>query len=293
MKAPNLKILADESYASAGYHGAMFGLSTYNADVNETNELYLEFGFKTGVRRVLQTNCPIINEPDMSEGGEPCDYAWKLDPDVDGVFNPLLDEHEYPSMLEVVVFQGGTIIKRIEKKAYQFSVDCRADHPDCSQCINGLDPKLMVLPAFGIDLYYLYTDITDLIPVTGSVLIVICPKINWAGKWAEQNLNDNDLQLPVRIFADGTAVFDNAALGELTPIAPSNISNLWHAKHCSVRWNGNAEWYEVSKDGVITRLANPLFDDFNATGKSQLYHVRSGNRYRTSPWVDYTATKKQ
>lgn len=292
MRLPNLKILQDDSYGT-WYPHALRSVRTFWTDVDDQNELYLEFGFPVGHRLVLQTNCPIINEPDVSEGGEMREYDWVIDKSIYGVYDPVIRENRYEGMLEVLTFQNGTIIRRLLKEGYAFAAECRDDHPDCAYYT--YDPeKYMVLPSFSVDFYYGYFDITDLIPQTGTSQIVICPKVNFRGRWAEQNLNDNDVQIPITLTpSDPYASIDFTALSQLIPQAPSDIRvAVWHGNHLALVWTGSAEWYEVDHNGAIVRVSAAKYDDFKATGKSGVYKIRAGNRYKISDWVTYTATRK-
>jgi hypothetical protein len=292
MKAPDLKILDDNSFLDVGYRGAHDGLSVFWIDVAAGDMFNTTYGIQEGRRLILMTNCGVINIPVVAAGDNPCDYAWVI-PHSSGTYNPVSGKYNYPSMLEVCEWQGGTIKRRRIKSSYDFSTDCRSDVPNCDSC--GDNPDAEQVPAFGADFYYLYTDITDYVPQPGqpAAYFVLTPKINYAGQWIEQNPNNNDVVLALRVNSDQTVVFDDAALTQLLPSVPKNFTYQWDHNHVHLWWDGNAEWYEVKKsDGVIRRVMSTMYDDGHPTGKSETYFVRSGNRYRTSDWTSFTATKK-
>jgi hypothetical protein len=292
VKAPDLKILDDNSFLDIGYRGAHDGLSVFWLDVVAGDMYNTTYGIQTGHRLILMTNCCIINVPVIAPGDNPCDYAWTI-PHSMGTLNPVSGKYNYPSMLEVLEWQRGTIVNRIIKSSYDFSNDCRSDHPNCASCVE--NPDAESIPAFAGDFYYFYYDITDRIPQPGQppVYFVLTPKINYAGQWIEQNLNNNDVVLALRVNSDQTVMFDDAALAQLIPAAPKNFTYQWDHNHVHLWWDGNAEWYEVKKsDGVIRRVMSTMYDDGHPTGKTETYFVRSGNRYRASDWVIFIATKK-
>jgi len=309
MKAPDIRILTGEEFASVGYHGALFEAQAFPADCQPNSEFVLEYGFPaTGLRKAIQTNCPIVNLPIIAAGDDPCDYAWKLGYNVDGFLSNIIHEYEWDGILQVKYFQNGKLFRTIVKKGYFFDpryIDLRYPDPFVT-CMNNIDtqppnpgvigPK-MVLPAGCIDFYYLYTDIDGMTAPCG---FVINPTINFKKKWAEQNYEDDAVFIPVSVIPDSSVPagvrgeIDQTMMKHLTPNAPTNFRVVnWHGTHLSFTWNGDSEWYDVDDGKTIRRMTSRLFDDFNAKGSSKTYKIRSGNVNVFTDWVTFIATKKQ
>jgi hypothetical protein len=195
IEAPDLSILADERYADIGRHGAFYEVIAYWYDVIKGDYYNDWFSIKPGHRLIMRTLCPVINEPQMFNDSS-CHFAWVIEKAKYGVYDSVTHEISYDGMLSVKVMKNGRRIGYIEKKKYNFLVECRSDHTDCLDSCSFTDRrKYMWLPAYAVDPYYLYTDITN---ITGNITVI--PTINFKHIWQEQDYDNNSLRLPIRVM---------------------------------------------------------------------------------------------
>ncbi len=214
LRAPDMSILGDESWWPIS-HGAFQFIETYWKEVKLGDYLNDVYKIQPGMKLIMKTNCPIVNMPEMQKGRpkQTCDYAWIINKQTQCYQDTVNNENECGSMLAVEVTRNDTLVGFIEKTTYRFLSDCHADHIPCVTCPD-LDRKIfMIQPAWSVDFYFLYTDITDLIPLTGTSEIVVTPTVNFRRIWIEQNYNNNSLDIPITLLPDAPyARFTNQAL---------------------------------------------------------------------------------
>lgn len=214
IKAPDLRILGDESWSSIR-HGALYSVEAYWMDINEDDYLNEAYQIKTGHRLILETYCPVVNDPIIpnSKPRTKClDYSLIINKQIECVWDEVHYEWHCPSMLSVITTKSGVEVGRIVKDSYNFLCECRDGSAICFKGCDSLFDrnKFMYMPPPSIDFYYLYTDITDLIPLNGTSDIVITPTINFERRWVEQNYDNNSLNIPITLLPEAPyAVFTN------------------------------------------------------------------------------------
>lgn len=229
--------------------------------------------------RFIVYNCPLTNIAPQSADGSTNLIVPKASY---GTYDSIFRRWRFKNFLKVITWFNGKPILETKKESYDLAGTSQArDWKSSMEPYLGIDT--MGIPARTADDYAGWAEVPmneNLQTPPGYYVIDIT--FNPLHVLPESDYDNNRQFLPVRINADQTIVIDSAAFsansGQVNNL--TGVANLkGKLKSVSLSWSGQADYYEVYKDGLIVKNTtdNSFIDIINGGFHSTVYTVKAYN----------------